>query len=228
MIRAIPDINSRAAAGLLAVVAACTVFAAARDSALMAAEHDAVALVERVTDIAGTITSLSCAFERTHFWADMDLRQHIRGQLWLREPRHLRVEKTDLTIVTDGITTWNYLPRSNQVQVYDFAENGEVYLSPHVVMSRYVDVRRPVFLGTEAIGGRDCDIVELLTEDPDGKRVTVWIDSERAIPLKTVEETPGGDVTTHVLSDVAVNPDLPDSLFTFETPPDTEVLDLRE
>ena len=228
MIRSIPYIYTRAAVGLLAVVAACTVCAAAPGPAAMAAERDAVALVKRVAEFAGTITSLSCAFERTHVWAGTDLRQHIQGRLWLREPRHLRVEKKDLTIVTDGITTWNYLPRNNQVQVYDFAENGEVYLSPHTVMSRYVDVRRPVLRGTETIGGRDCDIVELLTEDPDGKRVTVWIDRERAIPLKTMEETPGGDVTTHVLSDVAVNSDLPDSLFTFEPPPDTEVLDLRE
>ena len=228
MIRLLQSEYVRAATTVLASAAVCAVIAAARVPAASAAEGDAEELVARVTKQAERITSLSCSFERTHVWANTDMKQHVQGRLWLREPQHLRVEEKSQTIVTDGTTTWDYIPRNKQVQVYDFADNGEVYISPHTVMSRYVDVRRPVLRGAETLGGRDCDIVELLTEDPEGKRVTVWIDRERAVPLKTVEEAPGGDVTTHTLSEVTINPDLPDSLFTFEPPPGTEVIDLRE
>jgi outer membrane lipoprotein carrier protein len=228
VIRLLPYIYTVRTISILVAVMACMVFATVSGTAAIAADRDAERLVKRVREQAEDIKSLSCSYERTHIWTGTDLKQHIQGRLWLREPQYLRLEEKSKTIVTDGVITWLYLPRNKQVQIDTLAEGDEVFISPYTVMSRYISVRQPVIRGTETLGDRDCDIIDLITEDTDGKRVSVWIDRERAIPLKIVEETPGGDVTTTVVTDMEINPDIPDSLFTFEPPPDTEVLDLRE
>ncbi len=218
-----------ARAGMIAVLGIASASAGTGFSALaQGVEVSAATIVARVQKRAEDITSLSFTFEQTHTWADADRTSHITGTLKLKEPHFVRVEYPGQTIVSDGETAWRYLPRNNRVQLHTFVKEGDVYISPHTIFSRYVNVREPVLAGTEIVIGRVCDIVNLVAADPEADKITVWVDRELSLPIKTREEQANGDVTVHELSNITINPDLPRPLFTFKIPEGATVLDLRE
>ena len=114
------------------------------------------------------------------------------------------------------------------MQISDFDRSLEHTASPHSIFDRYAGKRTAVLAGEEKINGSETDIIRLVSSDPEENKVTVWIDRTLHFPVKAVEETPEGDINTHILSDVRINEKMDDALFTFDIPEGVEVVDMRE
>jgi outer membrane lipoprotein-sorting protein len=194
------------------------------------AKDDADDIVKRVRKTLDGVKTLSCSFETTQFWKELDRTQNMSGTIRMnvKRPFRLRLERPGNTTVIDGKTIWTYLPKHRQVQISDFQKDAEQFPSPHTIFKRYSERRDAELAGEEPVNGSDCDIISLTTDDPTDVKVTVWIDRELHFPVKAIEETPAGDIITHVLGDVVINEDIDDAVFTFVTPDGVTKVDLRD
>jgi len=72
------------------------------------------------------------------------------------------------------------------------------------------------------------DKLELVAKNPDVKKlfpkVTIWIDSSRAVSLKQVFDEGQGQSRTCYYSNIKLNPTLPESDFTIKTDSKTQIM----
>lgn len=184
-------------------------------------------IVNRVRDRLEDLDTFSCSFVWDRYRASLDRTSRIEGTLVMKRPYLLRVEYPGNVIVVDGKYTWTYLANNRQLQISDFVE-GAQFPSPETIFRRYSASRTAVLSGRDTVNDRECDVIQLVPSDPDDVRVTVWIDRELEFPVKTVETAPTGDTSTHVLGNIELNEPVDDSLFTFQPPEGTTIIDLRE
>lgn len=75
------------------------------------------------------------------------------------------------------------------------------------------------YLGTENINGVKTDKLELVAKDPDVRKnipkVTIWLDTARAVSLKQVFDEGNGESRVCTYSDIKVNQPLPRDAFNF-------------
>ncbi|MHB9028424.1 MAG: outer membrane lipoprotein chaperone LolA [Candidatus Latescibacterota bacterium] len=192
-----------------------------------AAAQDAGRIIAKVKTRLEKIESLSCSFEREHAWKAMDRTQNIAGKLQLKKPYKLRVEYPAQTIVVDGKSAWTYVPRNKQVTITNFKQSDAEYPTPQSIFRRYSG-RKAAVTGQESVAGRSTDKLHLIPSAPMETDVTVWIDRELNFPVKSVETTANGDVTTSILTDVVINGKIADSVFTFKVPDGARVVDMRK
>ena len=191
------------------------------------AGNNAEEIVRRVKKTLDDLKTFSCSFERVYVWKAADRTQHIAGNILMKKPYKLRIEYPGHTIVIDGKSVWSYLPQNMQVQISTFEGEEESFPSPHSIFNRYSTEREAVFSGNENVNGSECDIIDLLSPDPEDVQITVWIDRKLHFPVKAVEKALSGDVTTHVLSDVRLKENIDDDVFDFVPPEGVTVIDMR-
>jgi len=196
-------------------------------TAVMAAQ-DPGAIVRRVERTIEHLETLQCTFERTHFMKEADRAVRFSGTLTMKRPYRLRVEYPAQTIVVDGESVWVYAPKNRQVRVSTFIADEETFPTPQGIFGRYARDREIKNAGLEDIGGRTCDVLELVTKKPGDVQVTVWIDRDLGFPVKTMETFQNGDSVTFVLGDTVINEPIGDEVFTFHVPEGVELIDLRE
>lgn len=84
------------------------------------------------------------------------------------------------------------------------------------------------YLGAEKIGTVTTDKLELVAKDPKVlklfPKITVWMDSARAVSLKQVFDEGQGQSRTGVFSNIKINQSLPSDAFTFKTDSKTQII----
>jgi outer membrane lipoprotein-sorting protein len=77
-----------------------------------------------------------------------------------------------------------------------------------------------IYLGTETIDGVKTDKLELIARDPNIRKtihkVTIWLDTSRAVSLKQVFDEGEGQSYVCYYSDIKVNQQLPKGAFSFD------------
>ena len=184
-------------------------------------------IVNDVRDHLEDIDTFSCSFVWERGWVDADRTSRIEGTIVMKRPYLLKVEYSGHVVVVDGTSTWTYLEANEQVQVSDFIEGGE-FPSPETIFRRYAASRKAVLTGVEAVNGAECEVINLISENPEEVLVTVWIDRKIDFPVKSMETAPTGNTSTHILSDIELNKPVDDSLFVFQPPEGTSIIDMRE
>ena len=194
------------------------------------AEKNASKIVKRVRKTIDGIKTFSCTFESVQVWKELDRTQHLSGTIYMKMKKNfmLRLERPGHITVIDGKTIWTYLPKHRQVQISDYDRDGHDFPSPHNIFKRFADEREAVLSGEEEVMGSICDIISLVSDNPEDVKVTVWIDRELDFLVKAVEETSSGDKITHVLSDVRLNEKIDDDVFVFVPPEGVTKVDMRE
>ncbi len=193
-----------------------------------AAKVDVNKIMKDVKKTLDSLETFSCSFKRVLVRKKPERTAKITGTIMMKKPYKIRVNYKNLSFITDGETTWYYLAKNNQVQISTFEYNEATYPSPHSIFKRYSVDRKAVWIGSENVNGVQCDIVNLKSKDPEEPQVTVWIDRTLHFPVKTLEEFPSGEVTSHMLDNVKINKEIDDNIFTFVPDNDVTVIDLRE
>jgi outer membrane lipoprotein carrier protein len=151
-----------------------------------------------------------------------------RGTLYQRQPDRFLMQFSDPdgdVIVSDGQFFWLYYPSVDARQVIR-APRGPQGLDMH---SQFIGDPASRFTatphGTEMVRGRSAHVLTLVPREALGYRsLKVWIDSDDHLVrrFELTEET--GNVRRFELSNVVVNPSLPDRLFQFTPPAGAQVI----
>lgn len=150
------------------------------------------------------------------------------GTLYQRQPDRFLMEFSDPAgdvIVSDGEYFWLYYPSVDERQVIR-APRGPQGLDLHAQfigdpVSRFDATSH----GTESVRGRTAHVVTLVPRQPAGYRsLKVWIDADDHLVRRFELTEENGAVRRFELSDLVVNPSLPDRLFEFTPPPGTQVI----
>jgi len=193
-----------------------------------AAKADVKKIMKDVKKTLDSLETFSCSFKRVLVRKKPDRTTKITGSIMMKKPYKIRVNYKNLSFITDGETTWYYLAKNNQVQISTYEYNEATYPSPHSIFKRYSADRKAVWISSENVNGALCDIVKLESKNTEEPQVTVWIDRTLHFPVKTLEEFPSGEVTSHMLDDIKINKKINDTLFTFVPDNKITVIDLRE
>lgn len=144
------------------------------------------------------------------------------GTLFQRQPDRFLMRFSDPAgdvIVSDGEYFWLYYPSADAKQVIR-STRGAGGLD---LRSQFVGdpVRRfeATSHGRETVRGRETHVITLVPREPVGyRRLKVWIDAGDHLVRRFELTEENGNVRLFDLTDLRVNPDLPDDLFRFDPP----------
>ena len=209
----------------LMIITACVVLLASAGHS--AADQDAQKIIDSVEKTVKKLETITCTFRQEYEQKAFEKTRVISGTICTKTPNMLRVEYPAQTIVVDGETVWQYIPKNRQVTVQEFEEGEDMFPTPHSIFIRHIARGEAVFEGEEEINGRICDKLHLSSGLDESSEVTVWVDRTLKFPVKTVETKPNGDVITYVLDEVKLNKRINNKTFKFIVPEGVEVVDMR-
>ncbi len=133
-------------------------------------------------------------------------------------------------IINNGKTQWTYLKAEKEVQVADASKNGDSF-NPAQLFTLYQKGHKYLFTGTQKIGGKLYQMVDLTPEDSKSPffKIRLAIDkTTRQIYSATLFDNGGGKYT-YLLRTITPNAPATESTFAFDAKAHlgVEVVDLR-
>jgi outer membrane lipoprotein carrier protein len=131
-------------------------------------------------------------------------------------------------IVADGTHIWIYTPSidPDQVDRTLVASVGDRFDLHREFLSNPGARYAPTYLRREAVGGRDCFVIELVprSPSPDYLRARVWIDSAENLVRKIEIHEVSENIRTVEFVAVRLNPTIPAARFRFDPPAGAQVI----
>jgi outer membrane lipoprotein carrier protein len=152
----------------------------------------------------------------------------IEGTLYLKKGNKYRIETEDKTIVTDGKTSWIYMPESKQVVVDNFRDDKNTVSPDKFLLSVPSDYY--VVLISSKLTSTDTTYTLRLTPKSDNsfirsiKLIVTGNWTVRSAEISDMNDTQ----YTYTVKELKVNSGLPDSKFEFNPPKGARVVDLRQ
>jgi outer membrane lipoprotein carrier protein len=150
------------------------------------------------------------------------------GTLYLKKGNRYRIETEDKIIVTDGKTSWIYMPASKQVVVDNFRDDKNT-VSPdkfllNVPSDYYVVLLSSKFTGT------DTTYTLRLTPKSDNSFIrSIKLIVTGSWTVRNAEISDMNDTQyTYSVKELRINSGLSDSKFEFNPPKGVQVVDLRQ
>lgn len=152
----------------------------------------------------------------------VDGKSTLSGKIFFKKENNIRVEFGNSTIVSDGITSWNFNKKENKVIITDYEEDESVFSINFLVYQ---------FPAQCTLNGEKDGNFRKLTLTPKSRatnlgEVTLWINKDDLI-----EKVKTNDAATGVIeisfSNIRVNQNLPKSNFQFIPPQGSRIIDLR-
>lgn len=145
-------------------------------------------------------------------------------------------EKPDPSkLIINKNTAWLYVPKIKQVQkvnLKDRARTESILIGFGTSAAEIQETYEISFLGIDKIDQRKVYILELIPKSKDlssyFSKITLWIEGERWIPVKTQLLEHNEDITTLFFSAIQLNTQVADDLFNFKIPGDVEVVDYSQ
>lgn len=168
------------------------------------------------------VRSLQADFEQQLTNTILGRTTNSAGTLYQRQPDRFLMRFSDPegdVVVSDGEFFWLYYPSADPRQVIRSARGaGGLDLRSQFVGD---PVRRfeATSHGRETVRGRETHVLTLVPRDPAGyRRLKAWIDADDHLVRRFELTEDNGNVRRFDLSDLRINPTLPDALFEFEPP----------
>lgn len=148
------------------------------------------------------------------------------GVIYIQKEDKYRIETKNDIIVTDGVTSWAYSKKKNQVIIDNYKSDGNTF-SPNKFLFNYPVNFYSDLEGSETVSGSDCYILKLTPRNKGSiKEAKIYVDKSsyliRKITISTSES-----VTTYTLKKINLDSGVSSSKFTFTPPDGVEVIDLR-
>ncbi|MBN2012338.1 outer membrane lipoprotein chaperone LolA [candidate division KSB1 bacterium] len=189
---------------------------------------DADEVIKRAKKKYEESTSLAAAFTQQFKWKLAGESQEIQGKIWLKDGDKFKIETADQTIVSDGKTIWTYSRANNQVIIDNLKNNADNML-PNDIFVKYAEDYRPSQLSEETVLGNDCYAILLLpkTQNAFIREMKVWVDKKDWITRKIQHTDINENMTSYTLSEIEIDPALPDNLFRFPKQQGVQEIDMR-
>lgn len=195
---------------------------------------DGAEVIRRLQERFEGMSSLSARFERRHFWKLVDQTQEIKGRLYVQRPDRFRFETKIQTVVTDGVTVWNYDTVNAQVVISRYEsskddQSQEKLLFDLILLGDYSGRYAPHYAGEARVDRKSCHLVELEARQDETyiSHIRLWVDRDEWLVRQVEYRNINDDVTTYALSDLKTGKKLKEAVFQFDPPDGIEVVDLR-
>jgi outer membrane lipoprotein carrier protein len=177
----------------------------------------------------GEVRSLQAEFEQQIRNPLLGRTVTSRGTLYQRQPDRFLMRFSDPDgdiIVSDGDHFWIYYPSVDARQVIRTSGGGAQGLDLHAqFIGDPVSRFQATSHGQESVQGRTAHVLTLVPRQPMGYRsMKVWIDEQDHLVRRFELTEENGAVRSFLLSDLTVNPSLPDRLFQFTPPAGAQVI----
>jgi outer membrane lipoprotein carrier protein len=189
--------------------------------------QDGDAVFERLQQKYESLNSLRAEFTQTMSSAFSDQEATSSGTLTLSGDKY-RVETGSQTLITDGTTTYVYLPSEQQVLI-NKASNDDTSFSPSEFLLNY-DARFNVSgVAETTLDGQTHYRLTLTPKQDDSffQEATLWMRTTDAVITRLEVLDVNETRMTFRLENIQLDPALPADTFTFTPPEGVEVIDLR-
>ena len=145
------------------------------------------------------------------------------GKFFFKKDQKLRIEFKNLTVITDGSTTWNFNKKENKVIISAYDDTDPFALSLNKLVYEY-----PANCNIKDISKDGQKILYLTPKNSSisFKSITIWIDNDNLISKVELEEPTAGKIEVQ-FSGYKINTKLSDSKFSFNAPEGSTVIDIR-
>ncbi|HEX9952541.1 MAG TPA: outer membrane lipoprotein carrier protein LolA [Rubricoccaceae bacterium] len=169
----------------------------------------------------GTVRSLQADFVQTSGGQRLSGTLAVRGNAF-------RLDLGEQLLVTDGRTMWSYTADDRQVVVQDYDE-GQVGFSVGQLFTDYLRVFRATGATRATLAGVQYDVLSLRPRASGSsvRDATLYVRSSDAVPTRVRVHDRNGGTLQFDIRNVRLNRPLAASLFRFDAPRGTEVVDLR-
>ncbi len=149
-------------------------------------------------------------------------KEDFSGKLYLKKENKLRIELKNNTIVTDGETFWNYNKKENKVIINNYDAEQPTELSFNNFIQVYPS-KSDVSSGEE--GGYKTLTLEPKNSGLNFNSAKLYINNDNLVEKVIIDSNSGKSTIT--LSGYKLNPDIPDSEFSYSPAKGIKVIDLR-
>lgn len=194
-------------------------------------DSDAYRVLEEAAERFASVESLCARFEQVVEVTLIGLTNRGHGTLCEKHPNLFSMRFADPegdVVLVDGTYVWTYYPSMDKRQVIRFTAGGagagfnffQAFLSEPE--TKYVAVHE----GVEDIDGVVTERLGLLPRDSSSafRSATVWVAVESRLLVRVRINDDNGSVRTLTLSDMRLNPELPEDHFTFHPPPGARIV----
>lgn len=167
-------------------------------------------------------------FTQTVVYPLSKLSKTITGTLFLKKRNMYRIDTDDKVIVTDGKTSWVYLPGSQQVLI-DYFRDDKNTITPDKFLLNVPSDYFAVLLSTRKADSGDIYTLRLTPKSDNSfiRSIRIVINSDWTVSSAEVADM-NDTRYTYTVDSLQTNTDLPDSKFEFVPPKGAQVVDLRQ
>lgn len=189
--------------------------------------QDQATITQKLSERYSALTAMKADFVQVATSDFLDAPERFSGSLTFAGMGY-RVETGSQSIVTDGTTMWIYNRSQNQVIINDFIED-EYSFSLTTFLRQLDEDFTVTSAGEENRSGQVHDMLDLEPNDDFASFRNVRLGVRRSDGLVTwLKVIDLNDVEmVFDLSNIRIDPPIPDNLFLFEPPSGVEVVDLR-
>lgn len=190
--------------------------------------QDAQEIIKSVQDKYGAISDAKATFSQSVKYSSGKV-EKSSGTFYIKKEEKYRIETNNNIIVTDGVTSWSYNKKRNQVLIDNYKPDGNTF-SPNKFLFKYPENFYSDLEGSETVNGVECYAIKLTPRNKGSvKSAKIWVGKNdnliRKLTLTTSEST-----STYILKKINLDVGLSNSKFTFDPSseaPGAEVIDLR-
>ena len=186
-------------------------------------------IIEEVQDLYEDIEYFSADFIQKEQFKLTGSENETKGKIYIKNGTEYRLETEDQIVVTDGKVVWSYSPHNNQV-IVDNVKEGDASLLPRDMLFRYPKNYFSNLLKEEKIGASKYYVLKMTPkEDVHGyiKSLKIWVNTETYLINKMEYDDLNDNTSLFQIEKMDIKSELPDSLFIFNPPPQSELIDMR-
>ncbi len=187
-------------------------------SKMVIAQSDANQLLQAVQEKFNTLSDLSANLTQS-----VNGSANLTGKVYYKKENKIRFELTNILIVSDGETNWNYNEKENKVIISSYDEEDAGLLSIERIIFDYPEECE---LSTYLIADQEVLMLVPQTSTFNFNSVKLWISEDNLIYRVLIDDPVAGLVQID-LTNYRIDKNLPDSKFTFTPPEGSKVIDLR-
>lgn len=182
------------------------------------AQSDATSILRELQNKYNTISDLSVDYTQK-----ANGKVILTGKIFFKKENKYRIENKNQIIGSDGISAWNFNASQKKYIITNYdAENNSIYSINYLVYQ----LPNECLLSVRSDG--NLRVLELTPKSTNLQfcRIDLWINSDNLIQKISFKDL--NNSTTEInLSNYKLNQKISDSLFSFNPPEGTKVIDLR-
>ncbi len=167
-------------------------------------------------------------FTQTVVYPLSKISKTIKGALYLKKGNKYRIETGDKVMVTDGKTSWIYMPGSKQVIIDNFRDDKNT-VTPDKFLLDVPSDYFAVLLSTQKTDKGNVYTLRLTPKSDNSFIRSIKIVVNADWTVHSAEVSDMNDTRyTYIVDNLKTNSDLPDSEFEFTPPKGAQIVDLRQ